>query len=143
MGCRADAGCPPPPWPSLRNNFVSTSAPTPPTGRWMQCFSPRKDFALADFLPSIMGNTFSSSNYVKTVTKSDPLTVTTIATKPIDGQKPGTSGLRKKTKVRSRAPARPPTLLVWRLSVRVRARARTPPRRPSPRAVAGQPMSGQ
>ena len=44
----------------------------------------------------------SHSKYTYAITKSldmDPLTVTTKATAPIEGQKPGTSGLRKKTKV--------------------------------------------
>merc|ERR1719463_566370 len=45
-----------------------------------------------------MGATGSKYRITKTL-MSDPLAITTKTTAPIDGQKPGTSGLRKKTKV--------------------------------------------
>merc|ERR1719487_1350672 len=45
-----------------------------------------------------MGASGSKYRITKTL-MSDPLAITTKTTAPIDGQKPGTSGLRKKTKV--------------------------------------------
>jgi hypothetical protein len=41
----------------------------------------------------------SSKPYFRKTLAAEPLEVTTVSTKPIDGQKPGTSGLRKKTRV--------------------------------------------
>jgi len=46
-----------------------------------------------------MGATQSKAPYVKKTLGQEPLEVQTVATEPIEGQKPGTSGLRKKTRV--------------------------------------------
>ena len=54
-----------------------------------------------------------SSKMSKSCIPSD-MAVSTIATKPIEGQKPGTSGLRKKTKVFMGAPAR--SAKSWRVA---------------------------